>query len=502
MQRILIAECIHEICSFNPVPTRYDDFFVQRGNAMFDYHRPLGSEVGGALKVFDAEPSLVVVPTFGARGITSGGTIAQADFERLARELLDAVRQAGPVDGAYFALHGAMASTGEVDPEGYFLEEARKILGEKIPIVASFDLHGILTDRMLQHADAIVVYHTYPHIDFFETGQRAARLLLRLLRKEIRPVTACVAIPALVRGDELITATGVFGKIVGQAQQIEQSQGGVAAGMFIGNPFTDVPDLCCDSVVVTDGDPERAQREALRLAAEFWEHRHKMQARLTSLEESVRIARATQGTVIMMDPADATSSGASGDSNAILRELIRSGYCGRALLPIVDAAAVQRAVKAGIGATIRTTVGGTLDAKRFQPLEIEGVVRMISDGRFRSESFGQPWFAGTAAVLQADNITLVVTSRPVHLYDRSLFLAHGCDPKQFDLVVVKSPHCQPHMYAEWCSRLINVDAPGSTSANLPTLGHMHCRRPIFPLDAEVTFTPRVRLFSRSLALQR
>ncbi|HZZ82865.1 MAG TPA: M81 family metallopeptidase [Gemmataceae bacterium] len=496
MPRILIAECIHEICSFNPVPTRYDDFAIQRGNDLFDYHRPLGSEVGGALKVFDADPNVSVVPTFGARGITSGGTIAQSDFERLASELLEAVRQAKPVDGAYFALHGAMASTNQEDPEGFFLQEARKFLGDTIPIVASFDLHGILTDRILEHADAIVLYHTYPHVDFFETGQRAARLLLRLLRKEVRPVTARVAIPALVRGDELITATGVFGKIVGQARQIEQSQGGLSAGMFIGNPFTDVPELCCNSVVVTDGDRERAEREALRLAGEFWEHRHKMQARLTSLEESVRLAKATPGTIILMDPADATSSGASGDSNVILRELLRAGYQGRALLPIVDAAAVQIAVQAGIGARIRTRVGGTLDAKRFVPLEIEGVVRMISDGRFRSESFGQTWFAGTAVVLDVKNVSLVVTSRPVHLYDRSLFLAHGLDPRHFDLVVVKSPHCQPHMYADWCTRLINVDAPGSTSANLPTLGHTRCRRPIFPLDGEVAFTPRARVFSR------
>src|ERR1051326_3231196 len=162
-----------------------------------------------------------------------------------------------------------MAAVNEEDPEGHLLAEARKILGAKVPIVASFDLHGILTDRMLEHADAIVIYHTYPHVDFFETGQRSARLLLRLLRREIRPVTARVAIPALVRGDELITASGVFGQVVGQARHIEQSPGGLSAGMFIGNPFTDVPDLCCDSVVVTDGDAERAQSEALRLAREF-----------------------------------------------------------------------------------------------------------------------------------------------------------------------------------------------------------------------------------------
>jgi microcystin degradation protein MlrC len=496
MPSILIAECIHEVCSFNPVPTRYDDFSIQRGQALFDYHRHLGSEVGGALSVLGAEPSIEMRPTFGARGITSGGTIAGADFGRLAGEFLGALRQAGPVDGAYLALHGAMASTREEDPEGYFLQEARKILGEDVSIVASFDLHGILTDRMLEHADATVVYHTYPHVDFFETGQRSARLLLRLLRKEVRPVTARVAIPALVRGDELITGTGAFGQIVNQARQIEQGPGGLSAGMFIGNPFTDVPDLCCDSVVVLDGDANRARREALRLAGEFWEERHRMQARLTALEESVRLARGTRGTVVMMDAADATSSGASGDSNAILVELIRGEYRGSALAPVVDAAAVGDAVKAGVGATIQTRVGGSLDAKRFRPLQIQATVRMLSDGRFRSESFGQAWFAGTTAVLQADNVTLVVTSRPVHLYDRSLFLAHGLDPRQFDLVVVKSPHCQPHMYADWCARLINVDAPGSTSANLPTLGYTRCRRPIFPLDAEVPFAPVVRLFSR------
>ena len=496
MASILIAECIHEICSFNPVPTRYEDFSIQRGQALFDYHRHLGSEVGGALNVLEAEPNIELRPTFGARGITSGGTIAGADFERLAGEFLGALRQAGTVDGAYLALHGAMAATQEEDPEGYFLQEARKILGEHIPIVASFDLHGILTDRMLQHSDAIVVYHTYPHVDFFETGQRSARLLLRLLRKEIRPVTARVAIPALVRGDELITASGAFGQIVGQARHIEQSSGGLSAGMFIGNPFTDVPDLCCDSVVVLDGDVERAQRDALRLAKDFWEQRCKMQARLTSLEESVYLAKSTHGAVVMMDAADATSSGASGDSNAIFVELIRGDYRGSALVPIVDAAAVRDAVRAGIGASVQTKVGGSLDTKRFRPQGIQATVRMLSDGRFRSESFGQTWFAGTTAVLQADNVTLVVTSRPVHLYDRSLFLAHGLDPRQFDLIVVKSPHCQPHMYADWCARLINVDAPGSTSANLPTLGHTRCRRPIFPLDGDVPFTPQVRLFSR------
>ncbi len=495
MRRILIAECIHEVSSFNPVPTRYDDFAIRQGADMIAYHRTVGSEVGGALQVFSAA-DVEVIPTYAARGITSGGTIPAVDFARLAAEFLEAIRQAPSVDGVYFALHGAMAATNEDDPEGYLLAEARKLLGEHVPLVASFDLHGVLTDRMLQHIDAAVIYHTYPHVDFLETGQRAARLLLRIMAGEVKPVTARVFIPALVRGDELITATGKFGRIIDEARALEESPAGLSAGMFIGNPFTDVPDLGCNSLVVMDGDRERAAREALRLAETFWEYRERMQARLTGLEESVRLAAATTGTAVLMDAADATSSGAPGDSNAILRALLAAQYRGRALLPLVDPAAVTAARAAGIGGTIRTLVGGALDPARHQPLEITAQVRLLSDGRFRSESFGQEWYAGMTAVLEAENVTLVVTSRPVHLYDRSLFLAHGQDPQQFDLVVVKSPHCQPHMYADWCGRLINVDAPGATSANVRRLGHTRCHRPLFPLDGAVSFTPQPRLFGR------
>jgi microcystin degradation protein MlrC len=123
-------------------------------------------------------------------------------------------------------------------------------------------------------------------------------------------------------------------------------------------------------------------------------------------------------------------------------------------------------------------------------------VRLLADGRFRSESFGEEWYAGPTAVLEAENFTLVVSSRAVNLYDRSFFYAHGQDPKRFDAVVVKSPHCQHHMYAEWCTRMVNVDAPGSSSANLPYLGHRRCPRPIFPLDADATFTAEAKLFQR------
>jgi microcystin degradation protein MlrC len=496
MTRILLGECKQEVSSFNPALSHYDDFTFSRGDELIAVHQGAQSEMGGALSVFAAREDIELVPAFGARAITSGGTLAAADWRRVAGEFLDAVRNAPPVDAVYFSLHGAMSAEGEGDPEGYLLAETRKILGERVPIVVSLDLHGILTDRMLAHTDALTVYHTYPHVDMFETGVRAARLLLRILDGGVRPATAVVKIPMLVRGKELITETGLFGDFIRRCQAIEASPGGLSAGMFIGNPFTDVPDLRSNSIVVTD-NPDRSAREALALAADFWAVRGELHEDLTPLSDAVRIARETTGTVVMMDAADATSSGASGDSNAVLRALMEAGYRGRALVPIIDPRAAAAAFAAGVGNPVRTAVGGAFDPARFPPLPIEGQVHLLADGRFIAEFNGMEAYSGPTAVVKTGNYTLVLGSRPVSLHDRSFYFAHGEDPKQFDCVVVKSPHCKPHMYADWCARIINVDAPGSTSAYLPYLGHTACARPIFPLDDDVKFTPQAQVFQRS-----
>ena len=212
--KILVGECKQEVSSFNPVASHYDDFVVSFGDEILSYHRGVRNELGGALHVFDSYEHIQVIPAYSARAITSGGTLASEDFQRIANEFLASVKKTPQVDAVCLSLHGAMSAQNEDDPEGFLLAEIRKILGEQIPIVVSLDLHGILTDRMLQHSDAVVVYQTYPHVDFFETGERAARLLLRILSREVKPVTARVAIPALVRGDELITETGLFGKVV------------------------------------------------------------------------------------------------------------------------------------------------------------------------------------------------------------------------------------------------------------------------------------------------
>ncbi|MBS14879.1 MAG: microcystin degradation protein MlrC [Gemmatimonadetes bacterium] len=497
MPKIILAECKQEVSTFNPVPSEYEDFRIEQGAKMLPYFRGVGQEISGALTVFDQDDSIELVPTFGAKANTSGGVLSASGWDRLSGSLLEALTGHVDVDGVYFSLHGAMQAENENDPEGFLLQEARNLLGDQVPIVISLDLHGILTDRMFEHSDAIVTYHTYPHVDFVETGQRAATVLSRILNDGVQPVTARVKIPALVRGNEMITESGAVSACIELSKEIEASDAGLSAGVMWGNPFTDVPELRTNSVVVMDADAEAAKSYALQLADKFWAHHEKMQVPLTSLEESILIASTVEtGTVVLMDAADATSSGASGDSNAILCELVRQGYPGRALIPVVDPAAVRAAFEAGVGATIETSVGGAFDTERYQPLNVTGRVRMLSDGRFKSESFGWDWDSGDTAVLEVDNVTLVVGTRPVSLFDRSWFYANGQDPQQFDLVVVKSPHCEPHMFADWCASLIDVDAPGATSANLHSLGHTICERPMFPLDEIKDYQPVADLFSR------
>ncbi len=492
MPRILIAECKQEISSFNPVDSTYDYFTVNYGAELLAYHDGKGTEVRGALDAFRGDPDIEAVPIYGARS-NSAGPLEQESFERIVAEFSHALEaHAASADALYFCLHGAMGCTEELDPEGYLLAEARRLLGPSVPIVLSLDLHGILTRKMLDNSNGLALYHTYPHVDFADTGRRAAELLIKVLRGA-KPVVARVKVPALVRGDELITSTGVYGESIRYAQNLERDPRVLSAGMMIGNPFTDVPELCCQSVVITDDQPELAEAEALHMAQAFWDNRAQMQPLLIEMEEAVRQASEMPGPVIFTDAADATSSGATGDSNAILQALIDGDFAGEVLAPIVDPAAALMAHEAGLHNKLQVVIGGALDA-RFPPLQLEVTVEQLGDGEYPLESSGTPESAGLTAVLRCANYTLVVLSRSVRFVDRSPFIAHGIDPQDYDLIVVKSPHCQPQFFDEWAERNVNVDAPGSTSANLKTLGHRVCQRPIYPLDAHVEFRPTVELY--------
>lgn len=492
MPRVALLECMQEISSFNPLPSGYENFDVHHGEELFS-QRGRNTGIGGALSVYEAE-GVEIVPVYSARA-GSAGTLSAQGWDRLSAEFLEAARAGiAGCDAIHLSLHGAMGAENELDPEGHLVAELRRMVGPGVPIVASLDLHGILTARMIDGLDAFAVYKTYPHVDFAETGQRAARLLLQLLGGGVTPVTARVVIPALVRGDELVTKSGCYGDMLGETIRLEREGKALAAAIMIGNAFTDVPELCSQVLVTTDGAPGTAEREAVRLAEEFWRHRARMQGKLVPIERAIAQAEAIDGPVAFTDAADATSSGASGDSNAILKALRASGTRKRVLAQIVDAPAAAAAGTAGIGATVEVDLGGTIDRGRFTPMRVTAKVKHLWDGKARLETAGIPIDGGLTAVLAFDNFTVVVLSRTTHLFDRAMYFGAGLNPRDFDITIVKSPHTEHHMYDAWVVKNFNVDAPGSTSADLRSLGHRICARPMYPLDDDVTFTPRAVLF--------
>ncbi|MCP8939110.1 M81 family metallopeptidase [Alsobacter sp. SYSU M60028] len=493
--RILVVECMQEISSFNPLPSGYENFHIERGDEMLAQDG-LNTGLGGAMPVLRAA-GFDLVLTMAARA-GSGGLLSAAGWARLSAEMVQAIEAGakGGVDGVYFSLHGAMGADGELDPEGWLLRETRRIVGEAVPIVISLDLHGILTDRMLKQVNGLAIYHTYPHVDFADTGQRAARLLVRIVKEKLKTSIARVVIPALARGDECVTKSGCYGDLIREAQRIERDGTVLAAGIMIGNPFTDVPELCSQVLVCTAGDEATAKAEATRIAEEFWPLRFRMQSKFISLERAIAQAETIKGPVVFTDAADATSSGATGDSAIIIDGLRRADTKKRVLAQVVDPRAAAAAHEAGVGATIDVTLGGAIDPKRFKPMRVSARVKLLSDGRARLETMKTGLDAGPTAVLTFGTFTVVVFSKTLSLFDRAMYYANGLDPRDFDVIVVKSPHTEFHMYDQWVEKNFNIDIPGATSNNLPTLGHTICMRPMYPLDPGVEFHPRPVVYAR------
>ncbi len=182
----------------------------------------------------------------------------------------------------------------------------------------------------------------------------------------------------------------------------------------------------------------------------------------------------------------------------IIKALQEAGTDKRVLAQIVDPGAARAAHQAGTGATIEVEIGGALDRRRFTPMRVRAVVESLSRGRGRFETMKSGFDAGPTAVLTFGNFTVVVISNSVGLIDRALYWGNGLDPRDFDLIVVKCPHTEYQMYDAWVEKNFNIDAPGATSADLRSLGHTICARPVYPLDADVVFDPRPSLYRSKL----
>jgi len=488
--RIAIGQLWQETNTFNPLPTTrkdFEEFGVLRGDQIIEQLADT-NEIGGfiqSLRAWPEQPEIVGLVRLPA---WPSGRATPETFAWLRDELVSALRAAGPVDAVLLALHGAMVAIGAPDVEGEILDALREVIGPATPLVATLDLHTNVTRRMVLSADALVLYHTAPHVDVFETGQRAARLLRKILIDGARPVTAFQKIPAVVPAERANTEdpTSVSHALKARLIALEAQPGVLTAGLATVQPWLDIPELGTMAIVVTEDDAHRARSECAALADEFWRVRSEYLPELTSVAQAVaRAAARPRGLTVLSDSSDATTSGAPGDSTWVLAELLRHDWTGAALVTLVSPEIVAEAEALGTGAEFNGPVGGVRDHRFSKPIELRARIEKLFDARFILSGHlarNLPIDMGRSAVLAAGNVRVIVTSRSGPHFAPQLFQAAGYDPFAAQVLVAKSPCGFRAAYAARAQEILVTDAPGCAPPNFSEYEYTQIDRPLWPWD--------------------
>jgi microcystin degradation protein MlrC len=441
---------------------------------------------GGAADVARAA-GIELVPTTYACAL-SGPPVADDAYRALRARLLDGLSPlAGAVDGVYLSLHGAMMSESVEDTEGDILEAVRTLFGPDVPIAASFDLHTHFTAAMANATPLIAGFQTCPHIDLFETGARAMRLLVAQL-SGARATLAYRKIRMMSSSEGHDTENGPVGAVMDRLHEIEQDPTVLDASMFLTQPWFDATDLGWATVVVTQDDRDRAQQYADELATMLWERRSRLQPVKTSIPaalERVRASAPGERPFVLSDCADSPSAGSTGDGVFLLEALLAEPLEDAAYLTVVDAPAVAACFAAGVNGEVSTQVGGTRSKEFFRPVAVSGRVETLCDGRYQGKYSPGPIDAGRTCVLAIGKLRLVITEHPVSLLDLQLFLRVGLDPSAAKIVQVKSAGGYRAYYGPLSHEMIDIDTTGPSGSDLTALPFNRPRRPLWPFDPDL-----------------
>lgn len=459
--------------------------YVHEGTDLFAI-RGTDTELAGALSVLEAEHDVEVVPLAAIRWNSS--SVLEADAHVHLRGLiLDALRAAGPVDGVLLSCHGSMVATDSDDPEGDLAAGVRAVAGPGVPVAMTLDLHGNVTDRMIEMLEIIIGYEHYPHDDCFPTGERAARLLLRTVRGEVRPTTCRVRLPMILTAFNASTfGDGPFARLERATRALEREPGILSASMFYVGSYIDIAEMGCCTLVIADNDPALASSGAHRLADQYWTDREQYLVDAIPVAEALRRGRMIEGgPVILLNTADTTGGGAAGDSIDVAAGLLADRVTEPALAMVVDPEAASACHAAGEGATVTLTIGHRVDPRWGKPLEISGKVVRLTDGRFRYTGGifgGTEASTGPSAVLAAGSLQLLIMSRSTYDWRDEQYRSAGLDPAAAKWVEAKNMMNFRRAYGEILKAAYVLDCPGPTPPDMRSLPFTRARRPWYPLD--------------------
>lgn len=478
--RIALGGIAHETNTFADTPTTLADFrqrALLTGEGLLLNARGTDGALGGIIAAAEREGA-GLLPTLFASAMP-GGSVSAAAFATLREGLLGRlrahVRRYPGVDGVALVLHGAMVVEGDDDAEGTLLREVRDLIGAGCPIVAVVDFHANLSAAMVEAADLLVPYRTYPHVDTFACGEEALRRLLDLLDGRIRPRTAWRALRLLSPlPSQATTGDGACAILDRDIRRLASQPGVLGVNVVPGFPYSDVPAAGASVLVTTDDDADLAERLADGLAGRFQALHGAMQSAGMPLDQlDLALLRpSTEGPLVLADIADNPGAGAPGDSTWLPRWLLERGIDGVAVATIADPDAVAACHGAGAGAALTLAIGGRHAPWSGAPLDGRWTVRHLGAGVFANRGpigTGGTTRLGRTATVSCDGLTVILCERRAQVLEPAVFAACGVDARRMAALVVKSSVHYRAAFGAIARQMIDVETPGLSTSYLHTL---------------------------------
>lgn len=409
------------------------------------------------------------------------GTVSDASFNAAMDELIRQLKSANPpFDGVFLVNHGAMVVESYPHGDAEVARRVREAMGPDFPIVVTHDFHGNVAPELVEYSNVLITYKEHPHVDARERGVQAAEIMARMLAGEVKPVQAIAKPPMLLNLIYHNTFTGPLKPIVAESRRLENENPKVLAVSVPGGyQWADVPQMGPSAIVITDNDPELAQREAQRLSDMLWELRDRMPFDPPKTAEAVRMAMTSEKTpVILMDTGDNIGGGSAGDSTFFLTEFLNQKAQGW-VMSISDPEAVQAAIEAGVGSAFDALVGAKTDDLHGEPVRVRGRVRSLR----ASQHDG----AGPSAVIEVEGSDrddlnlLLLTSRPSGARSVDELTTNGIDASSARMIVSKGVVAPYRTFQHVAGDIIFVNSPGPTDVDPSRFQYRNVRRPYYGL---------------------
>ena len=497
-RRIGLAFFYHESHSFSPLLTNQSAFESEAlltGAALLEHYRATSTEVGGFIDALE-ERNYTPVPLIAAAAVPAGEVTDEA-FDTIVRLAREQLKSAGALDGLLLALHGAMVTPGHRDPETDFVKIMQKECGLTIPIAVTLDLHANVTLDLINTGVACFGFQTYPHVDMFEQGVRAANYLTSHIENPELTAQAFVKIPALLPSINMRTAAGPMHELVTKAQAFEQEESVIAVSVFGGFPYADIPGAGA-SVVVLAHNSDRAAIIAEELAQDLWDRKEMFIEHLPGVSESIDRALdpAMKTPVVLADIADNPLSGGSADTTALLEEIVLRDLQDVFFGALCDRELLVKAHQTGIGSTFECEFGGKQSPEFGKPVALRCEVIALGQGKFINDG---PMNSGLdvdvegAALLRHRGIDLFITGRPITANDPNLFRHLGVDINRYRILVLKVKNHFRAAFEPLVGEIISVDAPGVATNDFRYLAYAQLPKDIWPLNNFGSFSPSIYL---------